>query len=180
MEEFRDIPGYNNYQISKCGVVIRKSDGHIMCDHVRGPKGRPTVQLGNGVSQKKLLVSRLVAITFIPNDDPAKIEVDHIDRNPFNNCVNNLRWVTKSENCQNRDNISLSHNFDGKRRKRAVKCIIPETLEEIIFESFSAAATYVMDTKGAKSHHACSVNIQACCDGKQKTCFGYKFEYHNN
>lgn len=35
---------------------------------------------------------------------PTKLrkEVDHIDKNPANNKISNLRWVTHSENCQNR------------------------------------------------------------------------------
>lgn len=39
----------------------------------------------------------LVAKAFIPNPDH-KPEVDHIDTNKFNNRVENLRWVTGSEN----------------------------------------------------------------------------------
>ena len=45
-------------------------------------------------------VSRLVAFHFIENPDNKK-EVDHEDRNPQNNCVTNLRWVTRIENCSN-------------------------------------------------------------------------------
>lgn len=35
---------------------------------------------------------------------PTKLrrEVEHIDRNPANNCIGNLRWTTHSENCKNR------------------------------------------------------------------------------
>lgn len=55
-------------------------------------------------------VHRLVAETFIPNPDNKPI-VDHIDTNAWNNCVDNLRWVTQKENCLNpitRNNNSIS------------------------------------------------------------------------
>lgn len=40
---------------------------------------------------------RVVAQVFIPNPEGKK-EVDHIDYNRSNNNVDNLRWVTRSEN----------------------------------------------------------------------------------
>lgn len=43
---------------------------------------------------------RVVAELFIPNPEN-KPCVDHIDTNPKNNKVDNLRWVTQKENCNN-------------------------------------------------------------------------------
>lgn len=43
------------------------------------------------------LVHRLVAETFLPN--PKNLpEIDHIDDNPKNNCVENLQWVSREQN----------------------------------------------------------------------------------
>ena len=46
---------------------------------------------------------RLLAIAFI--DNPYNLPViDHMDRNTLNNNIENLRWVSQSENCVNKLN----------------------------------------------------------------------------
>lgn len=82
-----------------------------------------------------LYVHRMVAETFIPNPEN-KPQVDHIDTNRFNNRIDNLRWVTQSENNLNpitRKHISKSmkNNEKLKRSNKKFAEEHPEWKKEI-------------------------------------------------
>lgn len=175
--DWRIIEGYENYEINREGVVRRRDTHKIMADEVRGSDAYyKTVELSNGQT-KKFSVHVLLAKAFIPNPDPEhKTQVDHIDRDYRNNSLENLRWVTPSENCQNRNNSKMGRNFDGKRLKHPVVRIDPQTLEEIRFESVCEAARSLFP-KNKADLHTKTVNIQACCANKQKICCGYMWKY---
>ena len=49
---------------------------------------------------------RILARHFIENPDDLP-QVDHIDRNKTNNSIENLRWVSNSENCRNRGQYTV-------------------------------------------------------------------------
>ena len=83
---------------------------------------------------KKGIVHRLVAKTYIPN--PCNLpEIDHIDTNRQNNNVNNLRWCTRKENCNNP--LSLKHS--SKSRKGKKNYLYGKSLSEEIKAKMSAA-----------------------------------------
>lgn len=72
------------------------------------------VRLYAGKGRKMYQVHRLVALTFIPN--PKNLEqIDHINQNTKDNRVENLRWVSQSENQYNttRNNL-LEYNGEVK------------------------------------------------------------------
>ena len=98
MEEWRDIPGYESfYQVSNLGNVRS-----IRFNKIRNMKswdshGYRAVELCMNNNRYTVGIHRLVALTFIPNPEN-KPEVNHKDRNKSNNNVENLEWVTQSEN----------------------------------------------------------------------------------
>lgn len=102
MAEFKPVEGFvNEYSVSKDGRVLshpkRCSNvfGKILKQYINHT-GYHSVVLQNGYKVKHM-VHVLVAKAFIPNPEN-KPQVNHKDGNKSNNCVENLEWVTASEN----------------------------------------------------------------------------------
>lgn len=109
--EWRPIAEAPNYSVSNTGLVKHARLDRLLTGYNRNGYLQVTIKKdGVGIAR---LVHRLVAFAFIVNDDPVnRIYVDHIDTDPRNNLVSNLRWVTPKENMNNdltRQNISAGH-----------------------------------------------------------------------
>ena len=125
-DEWKEIPGLPGYEISIYGDVYFKGDvsGKLrrksgICVQHRNRLGYMTVHI-NG---KIYYIHRLLAITYIENPENKK-EIDHIDGNPSNNSLDNLRWATHKENLNNsvsvqrerNSHLGLPSNIKGRKK----------------------------------------------------------------
>lgn len=99
-EEWRAVIGFENrYEVSNAGRVRSLRKGIILKPETHR-KGHLKVDLCNGIVCKKLFIHRLVALAFIEQTIPERIVVNHKDGNKKNNVVENLEWLTMTENTQ--------------------------------------------------------------------------------
>ena len=101
MEEiWKDIEGFPEYQISSFGRVKSLKCGR---EKILKPSFHRYyyINLQKDKKNYKRSIHRLLAIAFIPNPDNLPV-IDHIDNNPTNNSISNLRWASLSQNRINR------------------------------------------------------------------------------
>ncbi|CAL6039013.1 putative_HNH endonuclease [Hexamita inflata] len=101
IEEYRDITGYPNYEVSNFGFARNKTTGRILKPTQR-QDGYQVICLYQNKIKKQYLIHQLVAKAFLENPNNYS-EIDHCDCVQSNNNVWNLRWVSRSENLKNRN-----------------------------------------------------------------------------
>ena len=108
-EEFAQIRGYPNYCISNMGRCYNKKTERFIGSDCNG---YIRVSLHNSDGQQSFDIHRLVMSHFGPPKPDGDFEIDHINRNPADNRIENLRWLTGSENCKNRgSNNGIEYQF---------------------------------------------------------------------
>lgn len=161
-EEWRTIKDFPNYLVSNLGNVysIKRNGtkGGIRKTNLSHNK-YVQVSLKNKNGLVNVRVSRLVAQAFIPNPEN-KSQVNHIDENKNNNCVENLEWTTPKENT----------NYGTRNAKISKSKEIPVYCFELnkTFNSSKTASEYL------------NVSRSSICNalkGKCKTAGGYTFKY---
>lgn len=164
-EIWKDIKGYEGlYQVSNMGNVKSLNYRHTGKERILRPmvirNGYLIVTLYKNGKCKRLLVHRLVLMTFAPINNMDKLDVNHRDENKKNNNLDNLEWCDRKYN-----------NNYGTRTQKISKPVvqIDTTTNEVINVYCSS-----WEAKRQGFHQG---NIIQCCKGKLKTHKGYKWQY---
>ena len=160
-EIWKNIPGFDGYQVSNIGRVrtynkktytkkhgIRKWKDRIL--HFKGEtyKTGYRVDLWKDGKPYTLLVARLVAFTFYnENLFNHNLTVDHLDGNRLNNNLGNLELVSLSENIKRAFKNGLINN------QIKIKITNKKTNEENIYRSMSEACKNINKNHGYISNN---------------------------
>lgn len=189
-EEWKDIKGYEKlYQVSSLGRVkslerIRKQKGknnsviyHKYKEHIMNGYIENTGYLSVSLINKKHNIHRLVAEAFIPNSEN-KPQVNHIDGNKLNNCVNNLEWCTQRENIKHAWKIGLMQGalINTIENKIRAKYVEQYDLDGNHIKTFIGAKEAEKELKRDNINVSAN-NIRSVCVGKRKTAGGYVWKY---
>lgn len=178
-ENWKPVIGYEGlYEISNKGlirsidrVIQRNGASHrikgrilsIYTDNL----GYQRITLSKEGKLHTMCIHKLVAEAFIPNPEN-KPCIDHIDTNPSNNCVDNLRWCTHSENMNN--SVTLQH----LKECRITKPVLQYDLKD------NFIAEYISGREAARQVNIQQASLVRCLQGTQKTAGGYKWRYKND
>ena len=161
-EIWKPIQGYEGlYEISNTGKVKSLIKGRLLkpANHV---KGYLFTTLTKDGKHSRFYIHRLVASAFLGSESRDK-EVNHIDGNKKNNCVENLEWCTGIENKE--------HAYiNGLRKSRA----------QVPVEMFSVNGEFICKFPSvATASRMTGIHggrISSCCNGKCKSVNGHVFK----
>lgn len=171
-EIWKDIEGYEGlYQISNLGEVKalprninnQFKNKEYNLKKIINKDGYYVINLKNSNHKNKIhRINRLVAMAFIPNPEN-KLQVNHIDGNKKNNKVENLEWCTAKENKQHAQK-------NGLIRK---KTILKLDLNGNVLQKYETVR------EASELNNLDYTTIIKCCNGKCKTCGGYKWRNYD-
>lgn len=179
MSEIRNLIGNEAYKVTSDGNIIGQ-DGIIKRTRL-GRDGYLKTNLCEDGKKVTKSVHRLIAKTFIPNPDN-KPQVNHKNGIKTDNRVENLEWVTASENVRHAlaNNLTkrwsgekhhfygvkgINHPAYGSKSNKRIKVRIVETNEE-----FDCIRDCAYRINGNERH------ISDCLCGRRKSHRGYHFE----
>jgi hypothetical protein len=117
----------------------------------------------------------LVAKQFIPNDDKNKTQINHKDGNKQNNNVDNLEWVTPSENMKH--SVDTLGEHLGKNNSNARKIIGKNKNGDILeFDSLIDCVKFFNIERKNNERHM-QTSLWKALNGRSKTYRGYYWKY---
>lgn len=162
MYKLSDIKGFEGlYKIDTDGNVYSRYSNGNKLNPLNHSGGYPYVNLYKNGNAKRYYVHRLVAMTFLKNENLLE-QVNHIDGNKKNNNLSNLEWVTSKENCRHAIENGLTSNE---------KVVSKYSLCGKLLETYKSLRDASLKTSLSYS------SIRAAAQGKSKSCGGFLWKY---
>ena len=153
-----------DYSVSTEGEVRKDTTNYILSQSSQ--QDYKFVGLIINGKQKRMRVHRMVALAFIDNPDN-KPYVNHINGNRSDNNVENLEWVTPSENTQ--------HAVDtGLFKSGRARAVVQYKLNGEQMATFESASEAARQTGGSQS------KITMCCRRQRDSANDYQWRYYDD
>ena len=165
---WKDVEGYEGlYLVSNDGRVKGTKSKKVL-KFSYSYNGYRRVKLYRGAKGKTFMVHRLVANAFVLNPQN-KPQVNHIDGNKQNNTVDNLEWVTQTENLVHAVRLGL---IDTNLMVKATSKKANQ-----YDKSGKLIKTWDSMSEAARATNTYVGNITRCCQNKIKSTGGYKWSF---
>ena len=123
MNQFKEIPGWERYGVSKDGQVMNLETGKIRKSTL-STAGYLRVCLHNNSYRKQFSIHQLVVMTYLDHTiDGLKIVVDHINEIKTDNRLENLQLITNRENTSKSKRRDLPTGVTMSRHRKYVSRI---------------------------------------------------------
>lgn len=103
----KNINNYENYMIDENGNILNLNTNKYLKGSI-GENGYKYYRLSKNNKKRMFYAHRLVAETFIDNPNNLPV-VNHIDGNKLNNNIENLEWVSYSDNTKHWHNTNIAN-----------------------------------------------------------------------
>jgi len=117
------------------------------------------------INKKTYRLHRLIALKYIDNQNSYPC-VDHIDGNKNNNSIDNLEWVSYSENSKRSYRNNPKQSMNIKNRPIVAK----KDGNEYLFETLRKCAKFLERDKAG---------VHRCLNGEWNRCNGFELSYAN-
>lgn len=160
--EWRQVLEHPNYEVNNLGQVRHKQRRQILKPRSNN-SGYQYVNFKVNGKNTNFAVHRIVANAFIPNPNGYS-EVNHINYDKNDNRVENLEWVSSSQNKKHAYLKEENHKSRGK-----------------IVEQYSLNGDYIKSfdsvSEAANEFGCCVAAISNCCLGRTKSSQGYRWKF---
>ncbi len=148
----------------------------ILKPHINGA-GYPSLKLYRNSFKKGVMVHRIFGIAFIPNPEN-KSDINHKNGIRDYMDLSNFEWATRGENHEHKYRVLKTvHPFIGRTGIKHA-CSVKTCQLDIKTGDLIKVWDGMNDIQRSLGFH--QANISACCRGKQKTAYGYKWKYYAN